>query len=135
MTLTEDMMLQHLRDADFGKVLGSMLDDVLFLRQSELRTALSFRDFASFERAEYSGASFEIYDVGIDATVKANRTSADLVGVNMANYYTGERPFEHSDGIADAPLLWESIKDINLDGTSVGRITYVFTFDATLGSH
>ena len=123
MSFTEDMMLQHLRDADFGEVLGPMLRDVLDPRQSELRTALSFRDFASFERAEYSGASFEVYDVGMDATVTANRTSADLVGFNMAKYYTGERPFEHSDGIADAPLLWESIKDINLDGTSVGRIT------------
>lgn len=123
MRFSDDMLLQHLRDADFGEALTKELAEVHEKRKTELDTALSFRDFASYEREKYPSATFEMYDVAADAS--ATKTSVDVDVAQPVKYYAGDGLFEHSDDIVDAPLVWESIKEVNLDGDAVGRITYV----------
>jgi hypothetical protein len=120
MSFTDHMLLEHLRHADFGDSLSKQLEDVRDKRKPELDVALSFRDFAMYEREGYMAATFEVYDVAADASVR--KMSVD-VDAHAAKYYAGDGLFENPDGIVDAPLVWEGIKDVNLDGSSVGRIT------------
>lgn len=120
MSFSDDMLLQHLRDADFGEAMGKQLEEVREKRRAELDTALSFRDFAMYERDGYMAATFEVYDVAADASV--SKTSMD-VDAHAAKYYDGDGLFENPDGIVDAPFVWDGIKEVNLDGSSVGRIT------------
>ncbi|KAL2210872.1 hypothetical protein CC79DRAFT_1331269 [Sarocladium strictum] len=122
MSFTDHMLLEHLRHADFGDSLSKQLEDVRDKRKPELDVALSFRDFAMYEREGYMAATFEVYDVAADASVR--KMSVD-VDAHAAKYYAGDGLFENPDGIVDAPLVWEGIKDVNLDGSSVGRITIV----------
>lgn len=122
MSFSDDMLLQHLRDADFGEAMDKQLEELREKRRNELETALSFRDFAMYERDGYMAATFEMYDVAADASVR--KTSVD-VDAHVAKYYTGDGLFENPDGIVDAPLVWDGIKETNLDGSSVGRITSV----------
>lgn len=120
MSFSDDDILRHMRTADFGETLNRVLEDV-DERRGDIDTALSFRDYAAYEREGYLSATFEVYDIAKDA--KPRQNSEEL------HKYGGDaHPFENPDVIVDAPTVWEGLKDVNLDGETVGRITYVPVF-------
>lgn len=124
MSFTEDMLLCHLRDSDFGGETAKLLEEVLRQR-GDIDLAVPFRDFAAHEREEFVSATFEMYDVAADATARKKSLDVDVQGMVK---YAGDGPYESQGEIVDASVVWESIKNVNLDGLSVGRITLVSIF-------
>ncbi|PNY24408.1 Uncharacterized protein TCAP_05654, partial [Tolypocladium capitatum] len=124
MSLADDALLRHLRDADFDGA-GAVLEEVL-RRRPDVDLALPFRDFAAFERESYGSTTMEVYEVAEDATARRMSLDAHPQGAGGAARYDGDGvPHESPDGIVDAPTVWEAVKDVNLDGQAVGRITYL----------
>lgn len=121
LSFTDDMLLKHLRDSEFWGETARLLEEAL-KRRADIDLALPFRDFASYEREGYLSATFEVYDIAADAS--ARKTSVDVDVQGMVKY-AGDGPFESQDEIVDAPMVWESIKEVNPEGRSVGRITLV----------
>jgi hypothetical protein len=127
LSFTDDMLLRHLRDSEFWGETGRLLEEVLSQRRrGDIDLAVPFRDFASYEREGYLSATFELYDIAADATVR--KTSADVDVQGLVKYAGDGGPFESQDEIVDAPMVWESIKDVNPEGHSVGRIMSVLAF-------
>ncbi|KAF7531639.1 hypothetical protein G7Z17_g13714 [Cylindrodendrum hubeiense] len=124
MHFLDDELLQHLRDTDFTPEMERLLEDVI-QRRADIDLAMSFRDFAAYEREGYVQSTFEVYEVGRDAMpVKLSADmDIDLDGPTEVKY-TGEGPYENPP-IVDAPTVWEAIGDVNPDAQSVGRITIV----------
>lgn len=118
---TDDMLLLHLRDSEFWGETARLLEEPL-KRRGEIDLAMPFRDFAAYEREGYLSATFEVYDITDDA--KAKKTSVD-VDVQGLVKYAGDGHYDMQDEIVDAPMVWESIREVNSDGKSVGRITIV----------
>lgn len=122
MSFEEGELLKYIRSADLGGPLTKILEDT-DRRETEIDTALSFRDYAAYEREGYLSANFEIFEVASDASVQ--KTSVDIdAGQGIARIHP-DVPFDGPIGVVDAPLLWDGIKDVNKDGDSVGRMTYV----------
>lgn len=121
LSFTDDMLLKHLRDSEFWGETARLLEEVL-KRRDDMDLAVPFRDFAAYEREGYLSATFEVYDVAADATARKTSVDVDVQGLVK---YAGDGPFESQDEIVDAPMVWESIKEVNSDGQSVGRITLV----------
>ncbi|KAF4334260.1 hypothetical protein FBEOM_11912 [Fusarium beomiforme] len=116
-------LLQHLKTADFTPEMASLLDDVM-TRRFEIDPNVPFRDFAVYEREQYSQSTFEVYEIGHDC--KLAKLSADGDGDEQSDVkYTGEGPYEISADNVDAPTIWETIKSVNPNGKSAGRITIV----------
>ena len=115
------MLLLHLRDSEFWGETARLLEEPL-KRRGEIDLAMPFRDFAAYEREGYLSATFEVYDITDDA--KAKKTSVD-VDVQGLVKYAGDGPYDMQDEIVDAPMVWESTREVNSDGKSVGRITIV----------
>ncbi|KAL3951885.1 hypothetical protein ACCO45_013602 [Purpureocillium lilacinum] len=144
MTFSDDMLMRHLRDPclvgdgsgssgsgdDLAEApLAKILEEATRRRGEMSNPAMSFREFAAYERESYVNPTFEVYDVMEDSS--AVRVSVDMdaaggAGSTMGARYGGDGvPYETSDGIVDASTVWEAIKDVNLDGDAVGRITIV----------
>ena len=121
LSFTDDILLKHLRDSEFWGETARLLEEVL-KRRGDIDLAVPFRDFAAYEREGYLSATFEVYDVAADATARKTSVDVDVQGLVK---YAGDGPFESQDEIVDAPMVWESIKDVNTDSHSVGRITLV----------
>lgn len=123
MSFSDDMLLRHLRDSDFftDETVG-LLDEDIMRRRWDTDLAQPFRDFAAFEREHYVSSTFEVYEVAEDASAVKMSLDVDVQGMPK---YTGDGPLESPDGIIDAPTVWETIKDVNPTGRSVGRITFV----------
>ena len=127
LSFTDDMLLRHLRDSEFWGETARLLEEVLSQRRrGDIDLAVPFRDFASYEREGYLSATFELYDIAADATVR--KTSADVDVQGLVKYAGDGGPFESQDEIVDAPMVWDSIKDVNPEGHSVGRIMSVTAF-------
>ncbi|KAM0564481.1 hypothetical protein ACHAPJ_000695 [Fusarium lateritium] len=121
--LPDHRLLQHLRDAEFPPEMASHMDEVM-KRRSEIDTAMPFRDFAAYEREQYNQSTFEVYEIGQDC--RPVKLSADGDGDEQSEVkYTGDGPFETSADNVDAPTVWDTIRLVNPDGQSNGRITIV----------
>lgn len=122
---TDDMLMNHLANTDFTPEMEKLLEDVV-KRRRDMDHAMSFRDFASYEREGYIQSSFEVYEVGADTVpVKLSEdVDVDLDGPTEVKY-AGDGPYENPPIIVDAPTVWEGIRHVNPDTRSVGRITYV----------
>lgn len=121
MSFSDQMLLSHLRDSELPEDMTKLLEEVV-RRRPDIDMAVPFRDFAAYEREGYVSATFEVYDVAEDATPTKTSLDMDVQGLVK---YPSENPYESPDGVVDAPTVWESIKDVNIDGESVGRITSV----------
>lgn len=122
MSFSDDMLLRHLRDSEFCHEFASLLDDEDEpLRPWDIDSPESFREFAAVESERFGSSTFEVYEIGEDAT--AVKTNVD-VEVPAYVKYIGDESLESPDGIVDAPIVWEAIKEINPSGNAVGRITY-----------
>ncbi|KAM0260971.1 hypothetical protein ACHAPA_009986 [Fusarium lateritium] len=119
----DDQLLNYLHDTKFTPEMTSLLDEVM-KRRPDIPTALSFRDFADYEREQYSQSTFEVYEIRHGSRlVKLN---ADGDGDDQLNVkYTGNGPCDSSADNVDAPTVWETIRTVNPTGQSVGRITIV----------
>ncbi|KAH7322864.1 hypothetical protein B0I35DRAFT_407286 [Stachybotrys elegans] len=117
---TDDMLLSLLRNEDLSAEVTSVLEHVLRQR-ADIDLAVPFRDFAAQEREAYAKMTFEVYDVARDAVPTKRSVDGDLPGPFG---YPGDDA-ENPDGIVDAATVWETVKDVNVDGESVGRITIV----------
>lgn len=125
MHFPDDELLRHLRDTDFTPEMARLLDDAI-KRRGDIDLAMTFRDFAAYEREGYVQSTFEVYEVGRDSMpIKLSAdVDIDLDGP-LEVKYTGDGPYENAP-IVDAPTVWEAIGDVNPDAQSVGRITYVY---------
>lgn len=119
MLFSDDMLLRFLRDTEFVPEMSFVLEEALRRRQ-DIDAALSFRDFAAYERESYVSATFEIYE--ISASKAGKKISADI-DIQGPTKYGGDGPFESPDGIVDAPIVWDGIRSVNEPGDAVGRIT------------
>ncbi|KAL7797245.1 hypothetical protein V8C37DRAFT_304448 [Trichoderma ceciliae] len=124
MSFSDDMLLRHLRESDFCDEFSGLLDDEDEpLRPWDMDSPQSFRELAALERERFVSSTFEVYEVGPDARAVTTNQDVDSQGFVK---YVGDEVFESPDGIIDAPMVWEAIKDINPSGKAVGRITYAF---------
>ncbi|KAH6900206.1 cora-like Mg2+ transporter protein-domain-containing protein [Thelonectria olida] len=125
MCWTDDMLMSHLGNTDFTPEMDKLLEDVV-KRRGDMDHAVSFRDFASYEREGYVQSTFEVYEVGTDTMpIKLSEDAdVDLDGPTEVKY-AGSGPYENPPIIVDAPTVWEAIRHVNPDGQSVGRITIV----------
>ncbi len=122
MTFSDDDLLRYLRDTTFTDEMSAVMEETL-RRRHEIDAAVSFRDFASFERESYLSSTFEIYEVSKDAAVTKMSVDIDAQGIIK---YAGDGPHDTAaDGIIDAPMVWEAIKTVNPTREAVGRITFV----------
>ncbi|KZZ94236.1 Mg2+ transporter protein, CorA-like/Zinc transport protein ZntB [Moelleriella libera RCEF 2490] len=122
MSFTDDMLLRHISEANFGDAMTTALDEAI-RRGQDTDAIVSFRDFATFERESYVSTTLEVYEV--TAAASAKKTSADINVQECIRYNGQGAPYEGPDGIVDAPTVWEAIKNINPDGDAVGRIVIV----------
>ncbi|KAI5462323.1 cora-like Mg2+ transporter protein-domain-containing protein [Mariannaea sp. PMI_226] len=122
---TDEMLMSHLHDTEFTPDMEKVLEDVI-KRRDEMDHALSFRDFATYEREGYVQSTFEVYEVGPDSMpLKLSEDpDVDLDGPTEVKY-AGSGPYENPPLIVDAPTVWEAIRGVNPDTQSVGRITIV----------
>ncbi|KAM5355686.1 hypothetical protein ACJ41O_002332 [Fusarium nematophilum] len=121
--LSDDALLRHLRDSDFPPEMASLLDEVI-KRRPDMDMAVPFRDFAAYEREGYNSSTFEVYEVRRDCTLL--KLSADNDAEDQPEIkYTVAGMYETSADIVDAPTVWETIRDVNLNGQAFGRITIV----------
>ncbi len=121
LSFSDHELLTYLRDTMFTDEMSEVLEETI-RRRHEIDTALSFRDFASFERESYLSSTFEVYEVSKDS--KTIKMSIDIDAQGIIKY-AGDSPFDAAaDGIVDAPIVWDAIKNVNPSGESVGRITY-----------
>jgi hypothetical protein len=119
----DDQLLNYLHDTKFTPEMTSLLDEVM-KRRSDIPTALSFRDFADYEREQYNQSTFEVYE--IEHGCKLVKLNADGDGDDQLDVkYTGNGPCDSSADNVDAPTVWETVRTVNPSGQSVGRITYV----------
>ncbi|KFA75863.1 hypothetical protein S40288_01951 [Stachybotrys chartarum IBT 40288] len=121
MSFSDDMLLGLLRNGSFSEDMAKVLEGVLRQRD-DLDLAVPFRDYAAAERDGYIKTTFEVYDVSDEATAVKRNLDVDLPGPVK---YTGDGPNDSPDDIVDAAAVWETIKDVNTDGHSVGRITII----------
>lgn len=127
----DGQLLQHLKTEDFTPEVAPFLDDIM-KRRSEIDISVPFREFAAYEREQYSQSTFEVYEVGHNC--KLTKLSADGDGDGQSDVkYTGEGPYEIPADNVDAPTVWEAIRVVNQSGTSTGRITYVFHYTTLAG--
>lgn len=116
-------LIKHLRDSDFCNDFSSRLNDKDEpLPPWEIDSMQSFRESAAAEGERFDSSTFEVYEVGQDD--RAVKTTLD-VDVQGFVRYVGDEPPESPEFIVDAPIVWESIKEVNFSGQAVGRITYV----------
>jgi hypothetical protein len=124
-SFSDEELLRHLRDSDFCSEFSSRLNDEDDpLPPWEIDSPQAFREFAAAEGERFERSTFEVYEVGDDARAVKTNLDVDVQGFVK---YVGDEPPESPDYIVDAPIVWESIKDINLTGQAVGRITYAIT--------
>ncbi|KAL7951383.1 hypothetical protein V8C42DRAFT_303963 [Trichoderma barbatum] len=124
MSFSDDMLLRHIRDSEFCEEFSGLLDDEDEpLQPWDIDSPQSFREFAAVERERFGSSTFEVYEVGEDA--RAVKTNVDVDVQGFVKYVGDEESLEPPDNIVDAPIVWETIKDINPSGKAVGRITIV----------
>lgn len=119
-------LLNYLKDTQFSAEMTCLLDEVM-KRRSEIPTARSFRDFAGYEREQYSQSTFEVYEIKHGSSLVKLNADGDGDGDDQLDVkYTGNGPCDSPADSIDAPTVWETIQTVNPSGQSVGRITYVF---------
>ncbi|KAL7918198.1 hypothetical protein ACQKWADRAFT_304764 [Trichoderma austrokoningii] len=122
-SFSDEELIKHLRDSDFCNDFSGRLDDKDEpLPPWEIDSMQAFRESAAAEGERFDSSTFEVYEVGSDD--RAVKTTLD-VDVQGFVRYVGEEPPESPEFIVDAPIVWESIKEVNFGGQAVGRITIV----------
>lgn len=122
MSFSDDMLFRHLRDSEFCEEFSPLLvDEDEPLRPWDIDSTQSFREFAAVERERFGSSTFEVYEVMEDTRAVKVNVDDDVQGFVR---YVSDESLEPPDNIVDAPIVWETIKDINPSGKAVGRITY-----------
>lgn len=119
-SFSDDMLLAHLRDTTFTEEMSGVLEEML-RRRHEIDGAASLRDFAAYERESYVSSTFEAYEISDEGV--ATKMSVDADMSDIIKYTGGMGPFDSADGVIDAPIVWDALKNVNASGESVGRIT------------
>ncbi|KAF4968789.1 hypothetical protein FZEAL_10342 [Fusarium zealandicum] len=123
MQFFDGSLLQHLRENEFTPEMASLLDEVI-KRRPDMDMSVPFRDFAAYEREGYNQSTFEVYEVGRDSRLLKLSADNDIEDQPDVKY-TGSGLYEATADIVDAPTVWETIREVNSGGQSVGRITIV----------
>ncbi|KAH7006256.1 cora-like Mg2+ transporter protein-domain-containing protein [Fusarium venenatum] len=120
---SDEQLFQHLRDTDFSPEMTVLLDEMI-KRRSEIPNGPNtvFRDFAAYEKEQYSQSTFEVYEVGHNNI--PFKLSADGNGDEPSSD-TSDGQLENSADSVDAPTVWQTIRSVNANNHSVGRITIV----------
>jgi hypothetical protein len=120
-SFSDEELIKHLRDSDFCSDFSSRLNDKDEpLPLWEIDSTQTFRESAAAEGERFDSSTFEVYEVGQDDRPVKTTLDVDVQGFVR---YVGEEPPESPEFIVDAPIVWESIKEVNHSGQAVGRIT------------
>lgn len=123
MSFSDDMLLRHLRESEFCDEFASLLHDKDEpLPSWDIDSPQAFHELAAVERERFVSSTFEVYEVGEDE--RAVKTNLDVDVQGCFAKFAGDEALEPADDIIDAPIVWEAIKDVNLSGKAIGRITY-----------
>ncbi|KAI8684484.1 hypothetical protein NCS57_00114600 [Fusarium keratoplasticum] len=123
MHLPDDVLLRYLRDTDFTPEMASLLDEAI-KRRADINLSAPFRDFAAYERECYNQCTFEVYEVCRNLEMKKLSADSDSEDPSDVKDNCTEQDESPTDGV-DAPTVWDTIRDINMNSESVGRITIV----------
>ncbi|CAF3576032.1 unnamed protein product [Fusarium graminearum] len=122
---SDKQLFQHLRGTDFSSEMTVLLDEMIKRRPEipdENDRNAAFRDFAAYEKEQYSQSTFEVYEVGHNCIPV--KLSTDGNGDEPSSD-TSDGQLENSADSVDAPTVWETIRSVNTNKHSVGRITIV----------
>lgn len=123
MHLSDDVLLRYLRDTDFTPEMASLLEEAI-KRRADINLSAPFRDFAAYERECYNQCTFEVYEVCRNLEMKKLSADSDSEDPSDVKDNCTELEESPADGV-DAPTVWDTIRDVNMNSESVGRITYV----------
>ncbi|UPK97972.1 hypothetical protein LCI18_008907 [Fusarium solani-melongenae] len=123
MHLPDDVLLHYLRDTDFAPEMASLLDEAI-KRRADINLSAPFRDFAAYERECYNQCTFEVYEVCRNLEMKKLSADSDSEDPSDVKDNCTEQDESPTDGV-DAPTVWDTIRDVNMNSESVGRITIV----------
>ncbi|KAI8691250.1 hypothetical protein LRP88_08529 [Fusarium phalaenopsidis] len=123
MHLSDDVLLRYLRDTDFAPEMASLLDEAI-KRRADINLSAPFRDFAAYERECYNQCTFEVYEVCRNLEMKKLSADSDSEDPSDVKDNCTEQEESPTDGV-DAPTVWDTIRDVNMNSESVGRITIV----------
>ncbi|RGP70431.1 hypothetical protein FSPOR_4006 [Fusarium sporotrichioides] len=122
---SDEQLFQHLRDTDFSPEMTVLLEEMIKRRPEipdENDRSVAFRDFAAYEKEQYSQSTFEVYEVGHNCI--PFKLSADGTGDEPSSD-TSDGQLEDSADSVDTHTVWETIRSVNTSNNSVGRITIV----------
>ncbi|KAJ4169491.1 hypothetical protein NW754_016520 [Fusarium falciforme] len=123
MHLSDDALLRYLRDTDFTPEMASLLDEAI-KRRADINLSAPFRDFAAYERECYNQCTFEVYEVCRNLEMKKLSADSDSEDPSDVKDNCTEQDESPTDGV-DVPTVWDTIRDVNMNSESVGRITIV----------
>lgn len=123
MHLSDDALLRYLRDTDFTPEMASLLDEAI-KRRADINLSALFRDFAAYERECYNQCTFEVYEVCRNLEMKKLSADSDSEDPSDVKDNCTEQDEIPTAGV-DAPTVWDTIRDVNMNSESVGRITIV----------
>ncbi|EEU48674.1 uncharacterized protein NECHADRAFT_75042 [Fusarium vanettenii 77-13-4] len=123
MHLSDDVLLRYLRDTDFTPEMASLLDEAI-KRRADINLSAPFRDFAAYERECYNQCTFEVYEVHRNLEMEKLSADSDSEDPSDVKDNCTEQEENPAPGV-DAPTVWDTIRDVNMNSESVGRITIV----------
>ena len=112
-SFTEEQLVAHLASLDEAPPATATALGDLWLNRGELTPLTIGERFGTVEDA-YANATYEVYEVGRDGRSEVRHSSS-------ANNSGG--PADQDGEPLSASVVWETLREVNSEGTSVGRMT------------
>lgn len=114
-SFSEERLIAHIRSIkETSQDAVTALGDV-WQKRNELDASTVLSSFESGEGSRFESATYQVYEVGKDGIPKPKQIQAEHT------YHIGG----DGDGDNQDASVWEVLKDINADGSAVGRMTWV----------
>ncbi len=112
-SFSEEDLVTHIRSIDDSRQDTITALGEVWQKRHDLDASNVLTTFDTGEGSRYESAIYTVYEVGRDATPKPMQTQSQQ----------GHHPGGDGDGDNRDPSVWRVLKDINTDGTAVGRMT------------
>ncbi|KAK0625298.1 hypothetical protein B0T17DRAFT_492557 [Bombardia bombarda] len=112
-SFSEQDLAAHLKGLDDTKKATRAALDALWHGRAEISASNVLSSFEIEEDGPYSNATYEVYEVGRNNKAKPKHN------------YNGDHEIgdDDDDRILDASMVWETIREVNVNGEAVGRMT------------
>ncbi|KAK3321607.1 hypothetical protein B0H66DRAFT_175982 [Apodospora peruviana] len=100
-------LAEHLRSLDPAKEATTLALDDVWVNRAEIDEESVLDSFEPAEDGPYMHATYEVYEVGEDGLAE------------RMNNQNGDEP----DEVLDASTVWDTIREVNVRGDAVGRMT------------